>query len=60
MQFILHNELTNMIRLSQSQILRLEKKGKFPNRIRLGHRTVVWDKDEINSWIEERKEASHG
>lgn len=32
--------------------LMLEKRGRFPKRIRLGHRTVAYYEDEILDWIE--------
>jgi len=59
MELIRFPELYKLIQISNSQIYRLEKAGKFPLRIRLSYRTIAWQKDEILSWIEERKEASH-
>lgn len=43
--------------LSFAHIDRLEKRGRFPRRIKLGnHRysRVVWRYDDILAWIEER------
>ncbi|TLS78273.1 AlpA family phage regulatory protein [Mariprofundus erugo] len=60
MQLIGHNEVVNRVRLSKSQIMRLENANKFPPRIRLTERTVVWDKDAIDAWVQQRQEASHG
>ena len=43
--------------ISFAHIDRLEKRGKFPRRIKLGkHREsrVVWRYDEIVAWIDER------
>jgi len=35
------------------QILRLEKQGKFPKRIKGGERRVVWRLDEVMAWREQ-------
>ncbi len=32
-------------------LLQLEKKGRFPQRIRLGERKVGWLEHEIEAWI---------
>lgn len=45
------------IALSFTQIDRLEKRGRFPSRIKLGwHREsrVVWRYEEVLAWIEQR------
>ncbi len=46
--------LREKIPLSDSQIWRLERDGKFPPRIRLGPLAVGWFEDEIDEWIEAR------
>ena len=38
--------------LQKSQIDRLEAKGEFPKRRRLGPTLVAWRSDEIEAWIE--------
>lgn len=35
-------------------IARLEKDGKFPQRIKLGACRVAWFADEVEAWIDER------
>lgn len=35
-------------------LLRLERDDRFPKRIRLGHKTVVWDAAEVDGWIQSR------
>ena len=35
-------------------ILRLEKKGKFPKRIKVGERRVAWSLPEVLAWREQR------
>src|SRR5687767_3112388 len=61
------SETIRIIRLSQvkgttglcrSVIYQLEADGKFPNRVRLGARSVGWVESEVQRWIAERIEAS--
>jgi prophage regulatory protein len=42
------------VSLSKSTILRLERTGQFPGRIRLSQRRVGWRKSEIDRWLAER------
>ena len=35
-------------------LLKLEREGRFPKRIRLGERTVAWYEHEVDHWIEAR------
>jgi prophage regulatory protein len=44
-------ELSEVIPFTRQHVLRLEKAGKFPRRIRLGTRRVGWLYSEIESWI---------
>jgi prophage regulatory protein len=44
--------LREMIPLSKSTILRMEKRGEFPARRRIGSK-VAWLGSEINQWIED-------
>lgn len=39
------------ISMSNSTLLRLEAKGQFPRRIRLGAHSVAWVADEIHAHI---------
>lgn len=39
--------------LSRSKVNELEARGKFPKRIALGHRLVVWKSIEIDRWIDD-------
>jgi len=41
-----------------AHIARLEKKGQFPKRIRLGLCRVAWFVDEVEEWIASRPRAS--
>ena len=48
---ISRRELCEMIPYTPQHILRLEKAGKFPKRLKLGARRVGWLLSEIESWI---------
>lgn len=45
-------ELLHMIGLSDPTIWRMEKKGEFPARIRLGGNSCGWLESEVNDWLE--------
>ena len=49
---ILSDEIGTLIPYSQNHLRRLEAKGQFPKRIRVGENRVAWLRDEIDSWIE--------
>ena len=44
--------------LAETTIYEMEQRGEFPKRFRLTVRCVVWDLEEVEAWIEERKQAS--
>ena len=48
-------EVQNMVGLSRTTIWRLEQKGKFPSRRKLGENSVAWIKEEVEKWIMTRK-----
>ena len=48
-------ERRQIIPYSDMHISRLEKSGRFPNRIRLGDNRVGWSLRELQEWIEARK-----
>ncbi|WP_425522098.1 helix-turn-helix transcriptional regulator [Xanthomonas citri] len=41
-----------MIPLCERTIYNFEKQGKFPRRIALSSRKVVWDLGEVEEWID--------
>ena len=43
--------------LSNATIYRLIKQGDFPKQIKLSQRTVVWNMDEIDNWLEHKMDA---
>lgn len=44
------------ITLSNTTLLRLEARGRFPRRLRIGGTTVAWLMSEIEDWLKERAE----
>lgn len=47
-------QLGELVPYCTQQILRLEKKGKFPKRIPIGPRRVGWRLSDIEDWIAAR------
>jgi prophage regulatory protein len=45
---------------SSATIFRLISKGEFPKQIKLAERSSAWLLEEVNSWIEEKKDARDG
>ena len=43
--------------LSNATIYRLIQQGAFPKQIKLSERTVVWNMDEIDNWLEEKMDT---
>ena len=46
--------------LSVSSIYRLMKKGTFPKQIKLAERSSAWFLEEINDWIEKKRNIRDG
>ena len=42
-----------MNKYTSQHILRLEKKGKFPKRIKVGERRVGWWLHEVMAWLDQ-------
>ena len=47
-------ETMKVTNLSRSTLWRLERKGKFPQRINISSNRVGWYEDEVGAWIESR------
>lgn len=43
--------LAKMLPYSRQHILRLEKAGRFPKRVRIGQHRVGWVEAEIEEWV---------
>lgn len=59
-ELILTSEIVQRIPYSQNHLRRLEAKGSFPKRIRIGANRVAWVREEIDSWIKARLNARNG
>lgn len=55
---IRRHELHQIVPLAETTIYEMEQRGEFPRRFRLTARCVVWDLEEVETWIEGRKQAS--
>ncbi len=42
--------------ISRTTIWRMEKLKAFPSHIQLSPRRVAWSQDEVNAWIEAKKD----
>lgn len=49
-----------MVPMSESQITKLEKAGEFPQRFALTNRTVAWNLDEVEAWLDEQQAKNTG
>src|SRR5258708_4297379 len=47
-------QLREMVNLSRSTVWRLERIGRFPQRIKIGWRAVAWRLRDVVRWIVER------
>lgn len=50
-------ELLNILGLSDPTVYRMERAGKFPQRLRLGGNSCGWLQSEVDGWIAERAAA---
>jgi prophage regulatory protein len=55
-RLVLHRQLEPEFGVPWSNVhlLRLEKAGKFPKRVRLGANTIAWVASELGAWNEAR------
>ncbi len=54
---IRRHELKLIVPLADTTIFEMEKRGEFPRRFNLTPRCVVWDLDEVEAWLEQRRQA---
>lgn len=50
-------KLQAMIPLCDRTIYNMELRGDFPRRIALTSRNVAWDLEEVEQWIEKKKQS---
>jgi prophage regulatory protein len=55
---IRRQELHQIVPLAETTIYELEQRGEFPRRFNLTARCVVWDLEEVEAWVETRKQTS--
>jgi prophage regulatory protein len=53
-------EVIARVRKSKSALYADIAAGRFPQSVRLGHRTAVWVEAEIEAWIRERIQERSG
>lgn len=55
-RLVREHECRSITGLSRQRRWELEKKGAFPQRIKLGSRTIAWRLSELETWINELAE----
>ena len=53
---IRRHELRLIVPLADSTIYEMEKRGEFPRRFNITSRCVVWDLEEVEAWLEHRRQ----
>ena len=54
-RYIRRGEVVVMTALSANTISRMEHKGTFPGRFKLGENSVAWKLSEVTAWMESRR-----
>lgn len=54
MRLLSKRQLKEMVLYSPQHIARLEKAGKFPQRVQIGPNRVGWVEAEVLDWLQER------
>ena len=52
-------EVVRFTGYSPQHLRRLEAKGEFPRRIRIGANRIAWLQNEVEEWLNARVEARH-
>ena len=55
---IRRHQLRQIVPLADTTIYDMERRGEFPRRVHLTSRCVVWNLQEVEAWIESRRQAS--
>lgn len=53
---IRRHELKLIVPLADSTVYEMEKRGEFPRRFNITPRCVVWDLEEVEAWLEHRRQ----
>jgi len=56
-ELLLLPEVEKRTRLSRTTIWRMERKGLFPLRLKIGVKRVAWDASEIDKFVKDRRAA---
>ncbi|EGG9814475.1 AlpA family phage regulatory protein [Salmonella enterica] len=51
-------DVLHITQISRSTVWRMMQRGAFPKQVDVGTHCAVWDAEEINRWVEERKRVS--
>ena len=51
-------ELRRIVPLADTTIYEMEQRGEFPRRFYLTPRCAAWDLDEVEAWLEARRQTS--
>ena len=54
MRLLSKRQLKEMVLYSPQHVARLEKAGKFPQRVQIGPNRVGWVEGEVLDWLQER------
>lgn len=57
-RIITRKELKLLVPYSSQHVGRLEKKGQFPKRIKIGDRRVGWWLHEVMAWLQARQDVA--
>ena len=50
-------KLQEQLGVSRSTIFRWERDGKFPKHIQLGENSTAWIQEEVDAWVESRRQG---
>lgn len=50
-------QVCELVGLSRSSILRMERDGRFPSKINLSVHAVGWRESDVLAWIDQRAKA---
>lgn len=60
MRILRKPEVLKFIGLSAPTLWRLQRKGLFPQPVRLTNRAVGWKEEEVMEWVENRPRTGEG